>query len=56
MASKREKAPIKRMRRIILVICEGETEVGYIYLVKKWYKSPVRIVSHIGDENHSISC
>ena len=47
MASKREKAPIKRMRRIILVICEGETEVGYINLVKKWYKSPVRIVSHI---------
>lgn len=46
-ASKREKAPIKRMRRIILVICEGETEVGYINLVKKWYKSPVRIVSHI---------
>lgn len=44
---KREKAPIKRMRRIILVICEGETEVGYINLVKKWYKSPVRIVSHI---------
>lgn len=46
------------MRRIILVICEGETEVGYINLVKKWYKSPVRIVSHIdrGDENHSISC
>lgn len=35
------------MRRIILVICEGETEVGYINLVKKWYKSPVRIVSHI---------
>lgn len=47
MASKRENAPIKRMRRIILVICEGETEVGYINLVKKWYKSPVRIVSHI---------
>lgn len=47
MASRREKAPDKRMRRIALVICEGETEVGYINLLKRWYKSPVRIVSHI---------
>lgn len=47
MASKREKAPGKRMRKIALVICEGETEVGYLNLIKKWYKSPVRIVSHI---------
>lgn len=29
MASKREKAPDKRMRRIVLVICEGETEENY---------------------------
>ncbi len=35
------------MRKIALVICEGETEVGYLNLIKKWYKSPVRIVSHI---------
>ena len=47
MTSRREKAPDKRMRRIALVICEGETEVAYINLLKKWYKSPVRIVSHI---------
>lgn len=33
--------------KIALVICEGETEVGYISLLKAWYKSPVRIVSHI---------
>lgn len=47
MASKREKAPDKRMRRIVLVICEGETEENYINLMKKWYKFPVRIVSRI---------
>ena len=47
MASKREKAPDKRMRKIALVICEGETEENYLNLIKKWYKSPVRIVSHI---------
>lgn len=47
MVSKREKAPDKRMRRIVLVICEGETEENYNNLMKKWYKFPVRIVSRI---------
>ena len=47
MASRREKTPSKRMRKIALVICEGETEVCYINLLKTWYKSPIRIVSHI---------
>ncbi len=47
MASRREKAPSKRMRRIALVICEGETEEHYINLLKRWYKSPLRIISHI---------
>lgn len=32
MASKREASPSLRMRKIVLVICEGETEVGYINL------------------------
>lgn len=47
MGCRREKTPKKRMRKIALVICEGETEVGYLNLIKQWYKSPVRIVSHI---------
>lgn len=47
MASKREKAPDKWMRKIALVIYEGETEENYLNLIKKWYKSPVRIISHI---------
>ena len=47
MASKREPARSMRMRKIALVICEGETEVCYINLLKSWYKSPIRIVSHI---------
>ena len=49
MASKREKAPDRRMRKIALVICEGETEVRYINLLKTLYKSPIRIVSHLSD-------
>lgn len=35
------------MRKIALVICEGETEENYIHLLKHWYKSPIKIVSHI---------
>lgn len=47
MACRREMSPSRKMRRIALVICEGETEVCYINLLKKWYKSPVKIVPHI---------
>lgn len=47
MASRREKAPVRSMRRIALVICEGQTEESYLCLLKKWYKSPVRIVAQV---------
>ena len=47
MASRREPSPSMWMRKIALVICEGETEACYINLLKAWYKSPIRIVSHI---------
>lgn len=47
MTSRREPSPSMRMRKIALVICEGETEACYINLLKTWYKSPIRIVSHI---------
>ena len=47
MASRREKTSPKQMRKIALVICEGETEICYINLLKSWYKSPIRIISHI---------
>lgn len=47
MARKREPAPVLRMRNIALVICEGETEKSYLDLLRKWYKSPIKIVPHI---------
>jgi len=47
MASKREKTPPMRMRRIALVICEGETEEAYVGLLRQWYKSPLKVISHI---------
>ena len=56
MGCRREKTPKKRMRKIALVICEGETEVGYLNLIKQWYKSPVRIVSRIEGSRITPSC
>lgn len=47
MGYKRESSPALRMKRIALVICEGETEANYINLLKLWYKSPIRVISHI---------
>lgn len=35
------------MRKIAVVICEGETEMEYINLIKGWLHSPIKVVSHI---------
>ena len=35
------------MRKVILVICEGETEENYVTLLKKWFKSPIRVISRV---------
>lgn len=47
MVNKRERVTQRQMKRIALVICEGETEAEYVNLVRRWYKSPVKIISHI---------
>lgn len=47
MASRREPSPSKRMRKIALAICEGEIKACYVNLLKTWYKSPIRIESHV---------
>lgn len=53
MASRRERTPSRLMRRIALVICEGETEACYVGLVKRWYKSPIRVVTHVDGQSIS---
>lgn len=47
MGSRREKALPRQMRKVILVICEGETEENYVALLRKWYKSPIRVISRV---------
>lgn len=47
MARRREPSPQRQMRKVILVICEGETEACYLGLVKSRFRSPVKIVSRV---------
>lgn len=47
MARRREPSPQREMRKVILVICEGETEACYLGLVKSRFRSPVKIISRV---------
>lgn len=47
MANRRERMPQRQMKKVALVICEGETEAEYVNLVRRWYKSPIKIISRV---------
>lgn len=44
---KRQYGKIRTPRKIILVICEGETEAAYVELLRRHYKLPITIKSKI---------
>lgn len=44
MARGREKKAPRKMKRVFLVFCEGETEENYIDFLRRQYKSPIKIV------------
>lgn len=51
MARKREDRRARHMKPAILVVCEGETEEGYVDFLRHQYRCPIRIVSRIlGDD------
>lgn len=45
MARQREQKSVRIMKPVFLVFCEGETEENYIDLIRRKYKSPIKIVS-----------
>ncbi len=45
MPRKREQKPLRKMKPVFLVFCEGETEENYIDLLRRLYKSPIKIVA-----------
>lgn len=53
MGRKREERPVRKMKPVFLVFCEGETEENYLNFIKREYKSPIKIISKT--EGDSIS-
>lgn len=47
MARKREKGQPRRMKKVILVVCEGETEAAYVDLLRQNYRSPIKVVHRV---------
>lgn len=47
MTAKREPRPSRKMKQVFLVFCEGETKENYLNLVRKEFRSPIKIVSKI---------
>ena len=47
MARKREKGQPRRMKKVILVVCEGETEATYVDLLRQNYRSPIEIAHRV---------
>ena len=47
MARKREKGKPRRMKKVILVVCEGETEATYVDFLRQNYRSPIKIVPRV---------
>ena len=47
MARKREERKPRRMKKVILVVCEGETEAAYVDFLKQYYRSPIKIVPKV---------
>jgi hypothetical protein len=53
MGSKREIRPVRKMKQVYLVFCEGETEEAYLNFLRHAYQSPIKIVSRIEGTNIS---
>ncbi len=47
MAENRRRRPDRKMKPLILVLCEGQTEECYVNMLKQRYRIPIRIVSKI---------
>lgn len=41
----------RKMKQIILVLCEGETEECYINMLKQQYRLPIKVISRVVGQN-----
>jgi hypothetical protein len=47
MKRERNFKPQRKMKPVFLVFCEGETEETYINFLRKEYKLPVKVITHV---------
>ncbi|MCR5125684.1 MAG: RloB family protein [Treponema sp.] len=47
MAQHKNSRPARKMKPVILVLCEGETEALYVEHLKQKYRLPIKIVSKV---------
>ena len=47
MARGKSNRPARKMKPVILVLCEGETEAQYVENLKQKYRLPIKIVSKV---------
>lgn len=53
MARKREQSPLRKMKPVFLVFCEGKTEEAYLNFLKRNYRTPIKIIPTIKGGNIS---
>jgi hypothetical protein len=47
MKKERNLKPSRKMKPVSLVFCEGETEEAYINFLRKKYRSPSKVITHV---------
>jgi hypothetical protein len=47
MSKKRSPHPVRRMKPVFLIFCEGETEEAYINFLRQKYRLPIKVIPYI---------
>ena len=53
MKRKRSLQPVRKMKPAFLVFCEGETEEAYLNFLRRQYRLPIKVISHVTGLNIS---
>lgn len=50
---RRQQAPPRKMKDVVLIFCEGQTEEAYIDMLRRYFRAPICIVSSIQGQSVS---
>ncbi|MBO8460771.1 MAG: RloB domain-containing protein [Bacteroidetes bacterium] len=51
MKSRREKSSPRKMKKVFVVFCEGETEECYLNFLRATYRSPIKVIPRISGDS-----